>query len=291
MCSLHTHQWLNVWLPYVQLLNHMPILSRPALRISELFSHTATFTVKHFASLLFANVIPLLLSYAVVWLTIGAVVSQLQSASSFEDVLALFSSTSPVTYTIIITGVLVLGINIMAWVAGPLITIEQEKLKLIEIFPRAARYFWPYFQLALMVIAGAVILEFAIFLIITIIITVVGFVDTNLIATWENYLVSVVPDVGLIGLMVTLMFAPYFLIEQKLSAWQAVQRSFKLVMANFGHVLIRFFLLAVIIILFSFVLQFIPIFGGALAYLVGSILLTVYNYYLYKGLTDQSSGT
>lgn len=263
----------------------MPIISRPALRLTELFSNTVTFTAKHFFALVFANVIPLLLSYAVVWLTIGAVVSQLQSATSFEEVAAIFSATSPVTYTIVITAVVVLAINIMGWIAGPLITIEQDKLKLVEIFPRAARYFWSYFLLALMVIAGAVVIELAIFLLITIIITVVGLVNRDLIEVWENYLVSVLPDVGLIVFMVVLMFAPYFLIEQKLTAWQAVQRSVKLVLHNFGHVLVRFLLLAVIIILLSFVLQFIPIFGGALAYLVGSILLTVYNYYLWRSIS------
>ena len=263
----------------------MPIISRPTTRLSELFANTASFTAKHFVSLVFASVIPLLLSYAVVWLTIGAVVNQINAAQSFEEVLAIFSSTSPVTYTIVITGVIALAINIKGWIAGPLITIEQDKIKLVEIFPRAARYFWSYFVLAIMIIVGAVVIELAIFLVITIVITVIGLFDTNLIATWENYLVGILPDVGLIVLMVTLMFAPYFLIGQKLTAWQAVQRSIRLTMRNFWYVLIRFLLIAVIIILFSFVLQFIPIFGGALAYVVGSILLTVYNYYLWRSIS------
>ncbi|EKD76524.1 MAG: hypothetical protein ACD_43C00073G0002 [uncultured bacterium] len=261
-----------------------------APRISELFRDTLTFTVKHFVALLFANVIPLLLSYTIVWLTVGAVVSQINAANSFEEVLAIFSGTSPVTYTMVITGVLVLGISIMGWIAGPLITLEQDKLKLVEIFPRAARYFWSYFLLSIIVIAGAVMLLLAVFLIITIIITLVGFIDKTLIATWDAYLVSILPDVSLILYMVALMFAPYFLIAQKLTAWQAVQRSVKLALSSFGHVLLRFLLLAAVIILISFVLQFIPIFGGALAYLVSSILLTVYNYYLYKGLTGETDG-
>lgn len=261
----------------------MPMTHHPAPRISELFHDTASFTVKHFVALLFAHLIPLLLSYAVIWVTVGAVVSQIKAASSFDEVLALFSGTSPVTYTMIIVSVLVLCINIMGWIAGPLITIEQDKLKLVEIFPRAAKYFWSYFALAIMVIAGAIVLELIVFLIITIIITVVGFIDTTLIATWDNYLVSILPDVALIAYLVALMFAPYFLIEQKLTAWQAVQSSLKLVLNSFGHILLRFLLLAAVIIIVSFVLQFIPIFGGALAYLVGGMLLTVYNYYLYHG--------
>ncbi len=277
-------------LPYVQSLNVMPMTPQSAPRISELFRDTLTFTVKHFVALLFANVIPLLLSYTIVWLTVGAVVSQINAANSFEEVLAIFSGTSPVTYTMVITGVLVLGISIMGWIAGPLITLEQDKLKLVEIFPRAARYFWSYFLLSIIVIAGAVMLLLAVFLIITIIITLVGFIDKTLIATWDAYLVSILPDVSLILYMVALMFAPYFLIAQKLTAWQAVQRSVKLALSSFGHVLLRFLLLAAVIILISFVLQFIPIFGGALAYLVSSILLTVYNYYLYKGLTGETDG-
>lgn len=262
------------------------MIQKPSLRLSALVHNTATFIIKHFVALLFVNLIPLVVSYAVVWLTVGAVVSQINSAGTFEEVVALFSSTSPATYTMIITGVLVLCLNIMGWIAGPLITIEQEKIKLVEIFPRAAKYFWSYFLLAIMVIAGAIMLELVVFLIITIIITLAGLIDSNLIVPWENYLMSILPDVALIAYMVALMFAPYFLIEQKLTAWQSVQRSVKLVLGNFGHVLVHFLLLAAVIILVSFVLQFIPIFGGALAYLVSSMLLTVYNYYLYKSLTS-----
>ncbi|MBI4407404.1 MAG: hypothetical protein HY565_02805 [Candidatus Kerfeldbacteria bacterium] len=264
--------------------------THPTLRLTELFHNTASFIVKHFLILLVANAVPLFLSYAVVWLTVGAVVSQLQSISTVPELTALFSASSPVTYTLVMTAVLVLAINIMGWVAGPLVTIEQDKIKLLELFPKAAKYFWSYFVLAIMVIAAAVVLEVAVFLIITIIITLVGFIDTAMIATWENYLVSIIPDIALIILMVSLMFAPYFLIDQKLTAWQATQRSVSLVWHHFGTVMVRFLLLAMIIIVISFVLQFIPFFGGALAYLVGSILLTVYNYYLYKGLTSEVDG-
>ncbi len=264
--------------------------THPTLRLTELFHDTASFIVKHFFILLLANTVPLFLSYAVVWLTVGAVVSQLQSISTFQELTALFSGSSPVTYTLLVTAVVVLAINIMGWVAGPLVTIEQGKIKLLELFPKATKYFWSYFALAVMVICGAVVLEIMVFLVITIIITAVGFFDTALIATWENYLVSIVPDVVIIVYMVALMFAPYFLIDQKLTAWQATQRSLSLVWHHFGTVMVRFLLLATIIIIISFVLQFIPIFGGALAYLVGSILLTVYNYYLYKGLTTEVDG-
>lgn len=253
------------------------------MRISELFQNTASFMAKHFMALLLAHLLPLLLSSAVVWLTVGTVISQMKAAQSFDEVLTLFSSTSPVTYTMIITAVIVLCISIMGWIAGPLITIEQDKLKLVDIFPRAAKYFWSYFALSLIVLTGAAVLMLAVFLIITIIITLIGFIDTNLIATWDNYLVTILPDVALLGYLITLMFAPYFLIEQKLTAWQAVQQSVQLVLHHFGQVILRFLLVAAIIILISFVLQFIPIVGGALAYLVGSIILTVYNYYLYHG--------
>lgn len=264
--------------------------THPSLRLVELFHNTASFIVKYFFILLLANTVPLFLSYAVVWLTVGAVVSQLNSITTFQELTALFSGSSPVTYTLLVTAVVVLAINIMGWVAGPLITIEQDKIKLLDLFPKAAKYFWSYFVLALLVIFGLVLLELAVFLVITIIITLVGFIDTAFIATWESYLVGILPDVALVVFMVALMFAPYFLIDQKLTAWQATQRSVSLVWHHFGTVMIRFLLLATIIVIVSFVLQFIPIFGGALAYLVGSILLTVYNYHLYKGLTSNVDG-
>lgn len=257
-----------------------------SLRLTELFSNTLRFAFKHFFALLVAVGVPFLLSYIVIWLTVGAVVKQINDTSAFEELVALFTFSSPVTYTLLITGVIALAMNIMGWIAGPLLTITQGNITVLQLFPKAAKYFWSYFALALMVIAGVVVLELAVFLLITIVITIVGFVDTALIAVWENYLVSILPDVALLLFTVGLMFAPYFLIDQRLSAWQAVQASLKLVKQHFGNVLIRFILIAAIIILITFLLQFVPIFGGALAYLLSSIVLTVYNYYLYKGFTD-----
>ncbi len=256
----------------------------PSVRLSSLFQQTASFIMKHLPVLLFATGLPVLVSYAVVWLTVGATFTQIKNTNSFEDLTALFSFSSPLTYTIILTGVVVLAINILGWVAGPLITIQPEQARVRSIFQMAVKFFWSYFALALIVIFATIVLELSIFLMITIIMTLVGFVNQDAIFNVETYLITILPDLGLLLLAMSVMFAPYFLIEEKIGAWQAILKSANLVKHHFVTTLIRFLLIAVMIIICSFVLSFIPIVGSSLAYLVGSITLTVYNYFLYKGL-------
>lgn len=240
--------------------------------------------MKHLPALLFATGLPVLVSYAVVWLTIGATFTQIKNTSSFEDLLGLFSFSSPLTYTILLTGLVVLAINILGWAAGPLITIQPDQAKVSNVFQKAAKFFWSYFTLALIVIVATVLLELGIFLLITIIMTLIGFVNPDAIFNVETYLITTLPDIALLLFVMGLMFAPYFLIEEKLSAWQAILKSLALVKKHFVTTLVRFLFIAAIILILSFVLAFIPVVGGGLAYLVGSIVLTVYNYHLYKGL-------
>ncbi len=257
----------------------------PTVRLSYLLQQTGSFIMKHFVALLIATGLPLVISYGVVWLTIGATFTRIQQTNSYEELVALFSPSSMLTYTLVLVGVLVLAINLIGWIAGPLITIEQERITLRSLFPRAMQYFWSYFALALIVLFAAIAIELFVFLVITIIITLVGFINQDSIITVENYLIVTLPDLGLFLLATSVMFAPYFLIEGKLSAWQAIVKSMGLVKRHFITMTVRFLLIAVLIVLISFILGFIPVVGGALAYLVGSMVLTVYNYYLYKGLT------
>lgn len=257
----------------------------PSVRLAHLLQQTGSFIMKHFIVLLAATGLPLLISYGVVWLTIGATFSRIQTTGSYEELITLFSPSSTLSYTLVLVGLVVFAINLIGWIAGPLVTIEQDRITLRTLFPRALKYFGPYFALALIVLLAAIVLQLFIFLIITIIITMVGFVDQNAIITVENYLIISLPDIGLFLLVLSVMFAPYFLIEQNLTAWQAILKSMGLVKRHFITTLVRFLLIAVLILLISFILGFIPIVGGALAYLIGGMTLTVYNYHLYKGLT------
>lgn len=258
----------------------------PSVRLSYLLQQTASFIMKHFVLLMLATGLPLLISYGVVWLTIGATFNRIQQAGTFDELVTLFSPSSTLAYTLILVAVLVLAINLIGWIAGPLITIEQSNITWKNLLTRSMKFFWPYFALALIALFAVVVIELGIFLIITIILTAVGFVNRDVILITENYLVILLPDIALFLLVMGLMFAPYFLIAEKLSAWQAVVKSITLVKRHFITTLVRFLLIAILIIMLSFVVGFIPVVGGGLAYLIGGMMLTVYNYYLYKGLTN-----
>ncbi|MFA6474933.1 MAG: hypothetical protein WCV88_01880 [Patescibacteria group bacterium] len=250
--------------------------------IATLFQNTASFIRKHLLLLVIASAVPLLLSYVLLWLTIGVTINRIKSTASYDEFVQLFSFGNPLTYSFLITAVIVLAINIMGWIAGPLITIKTDQITLTNLLPKTVKYFWSYFVLSIIVIVGAILIEIGSFLIIMLISTVIGLFNIGLIGTTVDTLSNIVPSLALISYAILLQFAPYYLIDQNIEAWPAILKSINLVWHHLVSVVMRVLLIATIIILVSFVLQFIPSVGGILSYIFGTVLLTVYNYFVYQ---------
>jgi len=254
--------------------------------LSQLLHATVTFLSEYFLELLFATALPLIISYILIWTALGRFINDFNIVQSWEQLVQLFSLANPSSIFVIAVLVVVGVVNILGLIAGPLVALHHKSITVRTIFPQALPYFGSYVLLSIIIGLAGIIVVLISHIVIAIIITAVGIYQIDWINPVQNSLVTILPTAGLVGLAFLLTFAPYVLIDQQRGAWQAFTTSIELVLHHFWAVLIRLGLVGLSVYMLGFVLKFIPLLGYPLALLLGTIILTAYNYILYQQLVE-----
>ena len=260
--------------------NHHSMLS-----FSDLIQKTFHLIEKHFLEFLFAVAVPIFIAYVMLWVGSSVFVTDFNSVQNFSDLAALFSFENR-TLGIVILSLVITGFaNIIGLIAVPLVAIEHETITMKKIFPRTLRYFGSYVVMLILIGIGLLLLLILAHLLLFIVSIVLALIDINLLNTWSADIELWITNISLGLGILFITFAPFYLIEKKSGAWQALKHSVLLVGNHFWGILIRAALGLVGIVLIVFVLQFIPIIGGPLGIIVGALLLTPYHYIMYKDVS------
>lgn len=255
--------------------------------ISTSFHRTWELFHRYFLKILFAIAVPIAVGLTLLWVALGVTWFEVKQTTTYEQLVSIFTLSSPTAYMLLLTLVAGFIVQILGLIAGPLVMIERDKIKLTEIFPRAFNYFFRYLRLVLLVAAAVIILYVIAYLLITIIAVLFGLMNIGYIDPALNILTAVVPNIGLLIMMIGFIFAPYLLIQVKEGAYQALVMSVVLVKGNFWSLAVRLLIVMTCLFIIGVALSFIPYFGFALSTLVSSCIMIVYTYVLYEDITTR----
>lgn len=265
-------------------MKHIPATSH-VHSLTASFHRAAYFFEHNFPQIIFAIAFPTVVSLLIFWTGIGVTVAQLNQISTFQELTALFSWGSPTTYMLFMMGLVLFGLNIIGLIAGPLVMVNHERMKVTEILPKSISYFFAYLRLSILVVLALLALYIVVYLLIIIISTIVGFIDFNYLEPTFNTLAAILPNAAIILMALLFMFAPFALIQHNQGAYHALATSVVLVRLNFWHIVLRLSVVISMILLISFLLLFIPYVGYGLSFFMSGVVMTVYNYVLYEDVT------
>lgn len=261
--------------------NHQSMLS-----ISDLLRKTFHLLETHFLEFLFAIAVPVIIAYVALWIGSAMFITDFNNVQTFADLTELFSFEQRTLGIIILCILIAVFANLLGFIAAPLVAIEQETITIKNIFPRALKYFGTY--LVYIVLFGIFLLLTTILAYLTIFIidVLLGFISKPFLDT-----VNVGLTDGLTTLFLTitsffLSFAVFFMIDKQLGAWQSMKHSVQMVASHFWGVLIRLAIGIMCVAVIGFILQYIPVVGTTLTLIVGILILTPYQYFMYKDLTQ-----
>lgn len=255
--------------------------------ISTSFHRTWELFHRHFLKILFAIAVPIAVGLTLLWLALGVTWFEVKQTTTYEQLVSIFTFSSPTAYMLFLAILASFIVQILGLIAGPLVMIEHDKITLKEIFPRAFNYFFRYLRLVLLV-AGAVIILYVIaYLLITTITVLFGLMSMNYIDPALNVLTALVPNIGLLIMIIFFIFAPFILIQSEEGAYEALVMSITLVKGNFWNLTLRLFIVMACVFIIGVALSFIPYFGFALSTLVSSCIMIVYTYVLYEDITSR----
>lgn len=255
---------------------------------TSLLRKTFSYIEKYFLEMLFAVAIPVIVSYVFLWIMSANFISDFNSATSLDDILALVSLDGRTLYITLITLTIALFMNLIAVVAAPLTIVRHATISYKEIFPMTLKYIGPYL---LMLIIMGLLLVVAIFLanlVMAIILLVGGIISEQSITILYEALSYWLPTLFTMVAFLLFTFAPFYLIDKNYTAWQSIKHSMQLVKNNFWGVAIRIGILSIILLVLSFMLKIIPVVGPMLVLMVSGIIATIYNYVLYTNLTTDA---
>lgn len=236
--------------------------------------------IQHFFKFIFVTAIPLVVSYIFLWSTMGSFVF---SVKTLPDPSQIFSASSGFIYFSIIAFVIITITQIWGTIAMLVATIYINDIKISEIFFRSLNYFWSFVILGILLLAITSIGMIAGYIIVMILGAIIGLFGQTVLNSAYVYL-NIIPAMTGIVTAIFLIFAPYFLIEAKATPWTAVRKSYRLVKAYFLPIIIRLLIIYAFITTITFLLQFIPYVGQALAVFIYAPLLSIYLCALYLDL-------
>lgn len=240
---------------------------------------------RHFLKILFAIALPLAVGLALLWTAFGVTWFEVKQTVSYEQLVDIFTLSSPTAYMLLLAVLAGFVVQVFGLIAGPLVMIEHDTIKIKDIFPRAFNYFFRYLRLIFLV-AGAVTVLFLIsYLLITIITIIAGMMSFNYIEPTLNVLSAIIPNLALLILIVFFIFAPFILIQTEERAYQSLVMSSVLVKNNFWSLALRLLVVMTCVFVIGVGLSFIPLVGFALSALVSSCIMIVYTYVLYEDVT------
>lgn len=250
---------------------------------STLAQDTMTFVGEHLLKLFVVVALPSTISFVIAWGGIAVLIARFNALSSWDQFVNFFSVSNSTMYIAVVIFGVVLILNVFGLIATPLVTVDPY-IPYRALLRRTAKYVGSYLLLMILVtLASAVIIAMS-YLVITIIVTLIGMYKLSLIQVWEENLSLYLPNIALALMSVFFLYSPYILIEQGGRAWNALSTSASLVRHNFIHVIIRTVIIIACISVLTFLLQFIPVVGYGLAFFVSTIILTVYNYFVYQDI-------
>lgn len=263
-----------------------PTTKTQMMSFSKTLHETAALLEEHFLELLFAVALPLIVFFTFFWAVMGMVIVEINATTSYQELLNVFNLENS---TIVFAGLaflLIAFVNILGFVAAPLVAVQHKTITVRKIFPTAMKYFWPA---VLMVVMMSIIYFLVIvvsFMFVTVLLTIIAMVNLDAVATAQILLSNTIPTISILLTTLLFTFAPYILVDKNQGAWQAVSTSIELVRKHFWSLLLRIGIMVIVLSVVVFILQFIPVIGSPLAAILGAIILTAYNYILYREISQ-----
>ncbi len=246
-----------------------------------------TFTLlgKHFLEFLFALAFPLIVFFTFFWSIAGMFTVDINDATTYQELTQVFSLTNGTTVFALLSLILIGFINILGFVAAPLVAVQHETITIRKIFPTAMKYFNAGLLMVIMMSIIYILLLIIGFILVTILLTIIAFVNLDLATNAQSILSNTIPSLLILIATFLFTFAPYVLIDKKSGAWNAIVESVGLVKKHFWPLLLRMGLLVLLLSVVLFIVQFVPVIGSPLATVLGAIIVTAYNYILYREVT------
>ena len=248
-----------------------------AISITDIWYNTWKIFSGHFLKFLFVTSLPIIISYLFLWSVEGSFVF---SVKTLPDPSKIFSPTSGFIYFTIIAFIIILICEIWGTIALVLTTINHKHIKLSEIFYKSLEFFWPVIVLSvlslLITTLGLIIGYFFVFLVSLI----VGLLSLQFLNNYFGY-IDLIPLLFSLLISMFLIFAPFFLIDEKIKPTLAIRKSYRIIKSFFWPFIIRIILIYAVITTVSFLLNFIPYAGQALAIFLSAPLLSIYLYNMY----------
>lgn len=249
---------------------------------STLLHETFALLEKYFLEFLFAVAIPLIVFFTFFWTVLGMFTVDFNTVETYSDLLQMVSLQNSTTLFAIIALCIIAFMNILGFIATPLVAVKHGDITVQQIFPQSLRYFGPALLMIIMMGVIYFLLLIISYILVTIFLTITALFDISAIDSMQATFTNIIPSFFIIIASFLFTFAPFVLIDKNKGAWHAITTSVELVKNNFAPLLIRAVLLMIILSLVVFIIQFIPIVGKAMATILGVIILTSYNYILYR---------
>lgn len=186
---------------------------------------------------------------------------------------------------IILAGVIIvvgLFVALLGLISLYYMIIHHEKVTVGEAFEHSFKYLWSYMVqavIAAILSAGGTAVGY---LIVSIVGTVFGLFDSELLTPVFNILSYFVPYVTGTAVGIFFYFAGYSVIEKGEGGIAAIKHSYQLVKGHYWPVLVRGLLLTGVVVAIGFVLNLIPYIGAVLSVLTLTPFSVIYVYTLYK---------
>lgn len=246
-----------------------------------------TFTLlgKHFLEFLFAVAFPLIVFFLFFWSIVGMFTADINEATSYQELIQTFSLSNGTTVFALLSLILIGFINIVGFIAAPLVAVQHDTITIRQIFPTAMKYFNSGLLMIIMISVIYFLLLIIGFTLVTIILTVIAFINLDLATSAQTILSNSIPSLLILIATFLFTFAPYILVDKKSGAWNAIVESASLVKKHFWPLLLRMGILVLLLSVILFIVQFIPVIGSPLATILGAVIITAYNYILYREVT------
>lgn len=247
----------------------------------------ATFVVLEHSLLSFVVVVavPLMLSYVLFLISLGLLLNDVQSTQTLAEFTALFSWKNPTVYFVILGLLISFLNNIIGLIGAPLVAMDNGNSNIRTIFPRTLRFVGAFLSFLLLSLVLLLIVMVISHVIIAIILLIAGLINLTWIDLIDPIVETYVPSLFLALASLFLIFVPFLIIERGGYPWKAFRTSVNLVWQNFTSIFIREIIIVTLVSLLTYLMQVIPFIGTPLAILFSTIIITSYNYVIFRSLT------
>lgn len=256
------------------------------ISFTKLLHDTFSLLEKHFLEFLFAVAFPLIIFFMFIWSIVAMFTADINAVTNYQELLQTFSLSNGTTVFALLSLILISFVNIVGFIAAPLVAVQHDTIAIRKIFPTAMKYFSSGLMMIIMMSIIYFLLLIIGYVFVTVLLTIIAFINVDIVPNVQTVLTNVIPS-GLVLLATfSFTFAPYILVDKNPGAWNAIIESIGLVKKHFWPLLFRMAILILLLSVVLFIIQFIPLIGSPLATILGAIIITAYNYILYREVTQ-----